>query len=690
MSSQLGAAELGGFQLGGLSDPYNLTPAAATLTYTGGMPIVELNTIYPDPASLVYTGGTPVVSLDLPALTPAGADLTYTGGTPVVTIAADVSPAPASLVYTGGTPIINIVSLNPAPYELIYHGGQPGVSLVRTVGVGMQLWIGDVEYGLAEEPAANIVKTLSSPWSATFAIYHSTGDTFPQPGEEVAFFFDSVKRFGGLVLNYSETSIPGSFTVSKIQVRCTGFQNYCDRVIVAKLYTLPIGGVPAIIIFNVWEEHLAQFGISIVYPQGPITGIPEQLYWYITGTEVFQKLKDLVSGSDWYISDNKELIWGSFGTLGAAPFTLRNNDNNVDQMDTTLSNTRFRNRQWVLPSADLQALRVEPTTAIAGQTAFITTYNLTSTPIVKVNGVLQTVDELGSLPPGWTVYFIDNGTGVFFATAPGAGAIIQVAYPNPFPLGYSAQDDASIAAVGLYEAVAQPRNVPDASTAVLMAEALLEYYSQNGFPEAVRFSYNSVNQTSWLTPGMTIDVDRTFPTALGIYTIEQVSSILDKLTVWRHTVTLRLGPGDVTDELILAKFRSDSRLWVNTPPIVGTFEIGIDQSIFVGLQPNTLRLRGSGVIGGWDARFYTNPPVGSDIVIDLLLNGTSIFPPGYEITIPDGASAEQSGIVFTSENLSYVDGDIIQMNILQVGSTTPGKNGLIHVNYKPNTALPPG
>lgn len=621
-------------------------------------------------------------------LTPGAGSITLTGGMPVVAIAFTLTPGAGTITLTGGTPTINILNVMPGPGQITLVGGTPGVSLVQTAASGDKLFIGGLEYELADEPAANITKTLSSAWQAVFSIHHRAGGTMPDPGDSVAFFWESVKRFGGIVLSVTESAYPGSFACSLLTIQCTGYQNFCDRAIVAKLYTLPIGSVPAIIIFDIWQEHLAQFGITIVYPQGAIVFIGEQVFWYITVTEAFNRLRELVAGWDWFIDDNLALKWGvaSSGGFGTASFTLRNNNSNVDSMSVTRSNTRFRNKQWVLPSVDIQAVREETTTASAGQSIFNTTYTQTVTPIVKVNGVAQVVSVFGSLPPGWVVYWIPNGTGVFFASPPGAGATILVAYPSPFPLGFSAQDDASIAAVGLYEAVSQPRNIFSETAATQLAEELLEAYSDSGYPESVRFTYNSQQQSSWLTPGLTIDVDRTFPTALGIYVVEQVSSILEKLNVWRHSVTLRLGKGDVTDAIVLGQFREDARRWVNTPPVVCTFELGV---VFTGLQPNTLRMRGSGVFSSWDARFLTDPPTGDDIVIDFLLNGASIFPAANRITIPDGDTTEQTGNVFTAENLPYADGDVIQMNIIQAGTTTPGANGLVHLNVKSNTGLPP-
>lgn len=607
-------------------------------------------------------------------------------------------PAPAVLTYTGGQAGI-ARALSPAPAILTYTTFTAGVTTVIAVptsNVGPELNIAGTVRALAAEPAANITKTLSAAWPASFSFIHTSGGSLPSPGEEVAFFWDGTKRFGGVVLNYTEASYPGSFTTSLVTVQCSGFQSYMDRAIVAKLYTISLGGVYAITIFDIWSEHLAQFGISIAYPQGPIVAMPEDLYWYVTVSEAYQRIKSANAGWDYFIDDNKALTWGQSGTLGAAGFTLRNSDHNVDTMEVTLSNERFRNKQWVLPSIDIVALRTDSAVGDGSTIAFATQYILTSTPNVSVGGVVQTVSELSTLAVGWTVYYIAGGIGVFFNTAPGIGVTVDISYPSPFPVGFSVQDDVSIAAKGLYEAVYQAKNVNDEDTCLALAQGLLDLYGTDGdFPQAVRFTYNSSQQASWLTPGMTIDVDRTFPTALGIYQVEQVSSVLEGLTVWKHSVTLRAGLGDVTDEIALEAFRTSGRLAVVSPPFRATFEIGQDipgitnPGISTGLISNVFIVpqvsgQSTVTVASWDAIFPTDPPTGDDFIADFLVNGVSIFPSGdaNKMVIPDGDASLVSGIRFLTDNILLSPGAIVTMNVIQVGSTNPGKNAVFHLNFK--------
>src|SRR6185369_2609895 len=541
---------------------------------------------------------------------------------------------------------------------------------------------------------AQISKRMSGAWSATFEIVYSSGSK-PVCGQEVGLFWNSVKRFGGIVQTVAETRIKGPANVTRLLVTCTGYQGYLNRTVAAKLYTLTTSGWP-IIIYDLWYDHLKQFGITLNYPQGPLTGFEPLLLHYIYIAEVFNRIRDENAGWDYWISDNKELLWYEQGTGPAAAFTLRDGDVNQDAVTVTRSNTKFRNKQWVLPSVSLTTLKVESTTATAGQTVFETVYAQMGTPIVTLDTgggpVAQAVTTLGNWD-GSPWFYIVGGIGVFRspgAAAIGAGDIVEVSYPNPFPIGYSAQDDASIAAVGLYESVYQAKNVVDEATAVALAQAILDAFGTNGdFPESVKFQYNSQSQSAWLLPGDVVDVDRTFPDATGNYVVEEIQISLEKLRVWRHSVTLRLGQGDVS-----ATFENDfltsGRLWVNSPPVRVTIELDLTGAgNVVGVQPQFYTMQGGGLFVSWDMQFESGfEPTGEDFIMDVTMDGASIFPTGdaNKIVVPEGSTAQATGFAFVSANLAFANAQKLKMNIIQAAGTSYGVG---HLNLMPNTALPP-
>ncbi|WP_236738185.1 hypothetical protein [Mycobacteroides abscessus] len=68
-------------------------PTPATLTLTGGVPVVSVgHTVTPTPATLTLTGGVPTVTLtDNKLITPTAATLTLTGGVPTVSVLSPIS-----------------------------------------------------------------------------------------------------------------------------------------------------------------------------------------------------------------------------------------------------------------------------------------------------------------------------------------------------------------------------------------------------------------------------------------------------------------------------------------------------------------------------------------------------------------------------------------------------------------------
>lgn len=88
-----------------------------------------------------------------------------------------------------------------------------------------------------------------------------------------------------------------------------------------------------------------------------------------------------------------------------------------------------------------------------------------------------------------------------------------------------------------------------------------------------------------------------------------------------------------------------------------------------------------GVCSFWSILFAADPPTGSAIIIDALVNGVSIFPNSdlLRIVLQAGQTTEQQGFQFLSNNLAIHQGDILTLNVKQVGSINPGSNGVVRV-----------
>lgn len=77
------------------------------------------------------------------------------------------------------------------------------------------------------------------------------------------------------------------------------------------------------------------------------------------------------------------------------------------------------------------------------------------------------------------------------------------------------------------------------------------------------------------------------------------------------------------------------------------------------------------------------PPVGQDIVVDVLINGVSIWAnPADRLTITAGQ--DESAVVTTYDTGTFVAGDRLSVDVVQVGSTNPGEDLVVMVRVLRN------
>lgn len=109
-----------------------------------------------------------------------------------------------------------------------------------------------------------------------------------------------------------------------------------------------------------------------------------------------------------------------------------------------------------------------------------------------------------------------------------------------------------------------------------------------------------------------------------------------------------------------------------TFPVVATFLLGVGSDVATGTTLTTtviVPLAGT-IVKAW-AKAQTGP-VGADLIFDINLNGTTIWSTqANRLKIVDGAT---SGNQTAFNTTSVAAGDLLTIDIDQIGSTTPGKN----------------
>jgi len=475
----------------------------------------------------------------------------------------------------------------------------------------------------------------------------------------------------------------------------TGYQALTDRIVIAKKYTIFLGGIPGIIIYDFWDKKLRPtFGTTYAGGTGgPPVFLGEMLFHYISLTEAFNQVVDKTPGWNWWIDDYNSLQYqNTLAKSPDAPFSIVDSPSILDKITVVQTGRKKRNKQWVVPRLDLNGLLEESHVGDGTNTSFPTDYTQLSTPLIMVDGVEQSVTELGTWPAGWQWYFVPGGIGVFARVAPTVGAVIDVRYPLPFPIGFSRSNSTDIITNGLWESALHSKSITTQVDAEATAQGLVDLYTDPGgdeYPSIIRYEYNSEHEMEWLTPGMVVSVNRTFPDVAGNFIVESVASAEQQLTVFRHQVVLRNQAGDVDESRFIDDLLVASRAQISSKVIPATLELdingfGLEVTAPGSFLPNRFVVQNDGVIADWDTLNEVSPPVGADIIIDCFLNGTSIFlaTDTRKMYFPDGSTAKTVGNLFTDANIPVKKGDVISFKVLQVGSVQPGRYGVGHINMK--------
>jgi hypothetical protein len=541
--------------------------------------------------------------------------------------------------------------------------------------------------------APQITRILGQRGSFVFAVLSSNIGFVPQAYQEVVFYRRGKRRFGGFITIVSDTVIQ-STALRQFGVTCVDYNGYLDRVVIAKLYTISTGSLISIIIADFVNSFLGpDFGITYTFAGDPFVAIPQILFHYVTMQSAVTQL--LRNASGWYVNidDYKVLTFRQQGASPAAPYSLSDTSRNWQTMSATQQNSEYRNRQWVLPSVNTQSFQVDSFTGDGSTTSFITQYVLTATPVVAVSGTVQNVLELSQIGSGkpYDWYWILQGQGVFQKasdTPLGIGVSLTVTYPAPFQLAVMAENASEIARVGLVEAIEQPTDLIDQTTAENLAAALLANYCPS-VPSQIEFITNEIIEATaggWVETGSLLTSSTTAPLTSGAYLVQEIDSTEIDLTFWQHHITARLQNGATDYQSVLSKLTQQALSAANNNnQTVLVFELAVTISgitnpgLATGVPPNVQINPKPGVISAWKIIFPTTPPQGADILIDIKQNGTSIFASGVYVDLPAGQTTEEDGNYFNGGNVKVLTGDLFTLNVVQVGSTTPGSDGVLQL-----------
>jgi hypothetical protein len=231
---------------------------------------------------------------------------------------------------------------------------------------------------------------------------------------------------------------------------------------------------------------------------------------------------------------------------------------------------------------------------------------------------------------------------------------------------------------GRYEALDELQNVTDPQTLYEYMEQTLARFSVMGR----EYSFHTLRHGLEIGQEMTVDrPDLGLDNFTGV--IESMSIREQDKTTLHYSIKLsnKIQQRDALAAMhrLIKKLRKSSVQ--NTA--FATFVLAQDMPPLTnpGLLVGTAVTNPFIVKGSWTLKeasiLFDVPPVGADIIINIKINGVSIFPSGTYLTFPEGSSDVASTSNFRLFPMTMQDGDVVRIDVIQTGTSTLGKNGTV-------------
>lgn len=504
----------------------------------------------------------------------------------------------------------------------------------------------------------------------------------------ISIYEGSEPFFRGFIDSTDEMWYSGTSGLNEVEVNCSDYGIICDRRLVAKYYTLFMGGIPSITVADIAENFLDGTGVYFDptgCPGGPDLG--EQLFNYCTVTEALNQIADKAN-TDWFVSPSGVLRMFAKATgWGVAPYTISDDDGNFLSMRVRKHRTRRVNRQGVRTTQMPNAIWSDTVTAVANQMVVETTYLQEVKPVVTLNGIQQIVVPIADIgTKTWDFYYIPNGLGVFPKTALNVGDQVIVWYPSKLPMVFWAEDAASIALHGRWEAVEEVRDVPlDVNAMNAIAAGKLARANED-YIEATIVS----RKPGWL-PGQLVTVNTTQPPLVATLVIQSVDSlevVENGQPKFEHTITAISSETPVTNraDTFFAKIIERTKIPIDRISyhigftLAETVEGVTNPGLSVGEKQAIRTAPKDGVLRdvviyfkSVDAGTLTT----SDIEIDVYQNGTSIFAANDPLVFPAGATSLERKFIFSTNPFRIYKGDVFTFEVLTADSAA--KDGFVEL-----------
>ncbi len=706
-----------------------LRPPGHPITITPGSPaILKPGLVFTDGFELTLAAGAPLVYAIDRDIFAAGHALNITPGSPAL--------ATTSMGLTGHpitiTPgLISLQSIKPPGHAITITPGAPSLSsplrvleghpirmtpgspYISATAQGYGLYVNSINVGTQwSMPAGfDLAHALNGQGSMTFTLYVNDGAHHtPTNGEEVKFYLGTDLVFGGYIeeiITQAPVTVPATiFYICNV----TPYSGLLRRRVVYGYYGGPnnnrsLGFAASSLTVRFLEGDFIDY-------QGPfpVSGEGPEYIAPMSAQEAMNKIAS-AAGVMWDIDVYRQLrfITAAAG-LEAAPHTVDNAAVFIDSRELTETAGEYRNATFVSMSSSVAEFTEDTRPAIAlalfpENSVFYTTFPVDSLPTITAHGSLGSVTLVdvivGPLIPAfaWDAFYQPGTSSVTLnRTAPWDAAVgtldrVEITYQiangvAPFVVvkDATAIEARRVAEGGLtsgqYDSVENETDIESRDEAIQLATALNAYYSESG-ALPLKGSFSS-DLAGW-RPGQIAVVD--WPD-MGV---NSLAFLIESVSMSEVDASLAADPPFLRSKVTISRngsevARKTQRVRADRPkasvPLIFMLAKTLDGSVNVGAivgttkPPHVVRQRGVLVSAAIVWEFGTRP-TGADFILTVehaTAEDPQTWVPIGTLTTPDG-SQDASVTLNTRVEVN----DLIRLDITQVGSEEPGRDGLVHI-----------
>lgn len=509
--------------------------------------------------------------------------------------------------------------------------------------------------------------------SLAFSLNNTKGQPAYRPakGDEVVVYVGTERWFDGFVNTYTETQNPGVTWVAGDVVANT-YGAMLDRRYVAKQYIRPFAFLADIILSALIAQYFGDLGMTFGGSSGDSgADVGEPVFNFVTGTAALQQICDMCSWN--FLTDMyKRVVCFPVGSgTGAAPFTLGSGHPPL-VIQAVKDFGPYANSIIVRNSQDLNPIWTESYVGDGVSRLFLTQTTLASKPVIRVNGVAQIVTDPGVYSKPWDWYWLPYSIVQNPANAVlTSGDTLEVLYPSVLSFVWRAKDDAEIAAHGLFEYLLEVQDVTDLTIGQQLADGLLAIMKQD--VQNISFAIDEAG----LAPGQLLPVSLSAPPLSGDFLISEVDAQLLPNSFFRYSIKASNATltGNRNDVVFFQKLLAATRQPKDRTTFSGGFTLAetipgvTNPGLTTGLKNPVWIAPKPGFMKQITLQFQSTSTTltTTDIQIDVLQNGTSIFASGgaNKIVYPAGSTAVVNVFIFLTNPLQVRFGDVFTVDVIQ-------------------------